>query len=41
MVQIFRLSTGRIKINQIPYIIFQATNQFSFKLFITIQCHDT
>ena len=28
-VQIFRLFTSRMKINQIPYVIFQATNQFS------------
>ena len=40
-VQIFRLSTARMKINQIPYVIFQATNQFWFKLCNTLQCHDT
>ena len=27
----FGLSTARMKINQIPYVIFQATSQFSFK----------
>ena len=30
-----------MKINQIPYVIFQATCQFSFKFCITLQCHDT
>ena len=39
--QIPRLSTARMNINQIPYLIFQATNQFSFKVYITLQCHDT
>ena len=40
-VQIFRLSTARMKINQIPYVIFQVRSQFSFKFYITLQCHDT
>ena len=40
-VQIFSLSTAHMKINQIPYVIFQATSQFSFKFCITLQCHDT
>ena len=40
-VQIFRLSTASMKINQIPYVIFQATSQFSFKFCNTFQCHDT
>ena len=31
-VQIFRPSTARVKINQISYVIFQATSQFSFTL---------
>ena len=39
--QIFRLSTARMKINQIPYVIFQTTSQFSFKFCITFQYHDT
>ena len=30
-VQIIRLSTARMKINQIPYVVFQASCQFSFK----------
>ena len=33
-------STARMKINQIPYVIFQALSQCSFKLCITLQCHD-
>ena len=40
-VQIFRLSTACMKINPIPYVIFQATCQFSFKICINFQCHDT
>ena len=36
-VQIFRLSTARMKINQIPYAIFETTSQFSFKFYITLQ----
>ena len=39
--QIIRLSTARMQINQIPYVIFQATSQFSFKFYITLQCHNT
>ena len=33
--------TACMKINQTPYVIFQATSQFSFKFCITLQCHDT
>ena len=40
-VEIFRLSTARMKINQIPYIIFQVTSQISFKFCNTLHCHDT
>ena len=40
-VQIFRLSTACMKINQIPYAIFQATCQSSFKICINFQCHNT
>ena len=29
------------EINQIPYVIFQATSQFSFKFCNTLQCYDT
>ena len=29
-----------MKMNQIPYIIFQTTSQFFFKYCITVQCHD-
>ena len=39
--QVFGLSTAYMKINQILYVIFQATSQFSFKLCNTLQCHDT
>ena len=34
-VQILRLSTTGMKINQISYVIFHATSQFSFKFCIT------
>ena len=40
-VQIFRLSTARMKINQIPNVILQVTSQFSCKFCIALQCHDT
>ena len=40
-VQVLELSTACMKINQIPYVIFQATSQFSFKLCNTLQCYDT
>ena len=39
--QIFKFSAARMKINQIPYVIFQAMSQFSFKFSITFQCYDT
>ena len=31
-VQIFKLSTVPMKINQIPYVIFQTTSQFSLNI---------
>ena len=40
-VQTFRLSTARMKINQVSYVIFQATSLVSFKFCIIFQCHDT
>ena len=40
-VQIFRLSTVLMKINQIFYVTFKTTSQFSFKYCITLQCYDT
>ena len=40
-VQIFRLSSARVRIHQIPHFIFEATSQFFFKFCITLQCHDT
>ena len=33
--QIFRLSTVPMKINQIPYVVFQTSSQFFFKYCIT------
>ena len=35
-VKIFRLSTARMKINRILFVIFQAASQFSFKFSITL-----
>ena len=40
-VQISRLSTARMKINQIPLVICQAASNFSFKICIMLQCYDT
>ena len=40
-VQIFRLSTACMKINQLLYVFLQATCQCSFKICISFQCHDT
>ena len=40
-VQFFGLSTSRMKINQISYVIFQPTSQFPLKLCNTLQCHNT
>ena len=34
-------ATARIKIHQIPNVIFGTKNQFLFKLCITLQCHET
>ena len=39
-VQIFRLLTSHIKINQNLYVICQATSQFSFKFCVTRQYQD-
>ena len=33
--------TTRMKIIQIPCVIFQTTSQFFFNYDITLQCHDT
>ena len=38
-VQIFRLSTAHMKINQIPYVNFQATSQFSFLKHLLVSWH--
>ena len=38
-VQVSRLSTGHIKTNQLPYVIFEATSQFSGNFCITLPFH--
>ena len=38
-VQIFRVSTARIKTHQILHVIFQTKIQFSLKVCVTVQCH--
>ena len=38
--EIFRLLSGCVKIQQIPYVMFGTTSQFFFKLWITLQCHE-
>ena len=38
--RIFRLSTARVKIFQIPHVIFQTKSQFFFKVWITSQCRE-
>ena len=35
--EIFKLLSGWVKIHQIPYVVFETTSQFFFKLFITLQ----
>ena len=37
--EIFKLFSGSVKIDQIPYVMFETTSQFFFKLFITLPCH--
>ena len=39
-VQIFRLSAARVKVHQIPHVIFQTKSQFFFKVWISFQCHE-
>ena len=39
-VQIFRLMTACMKINQILNVIFETSSQFFFKYCITLQCND-
>ena len=34
--EIFRVLSGWVKIHQIPYVMFENTSQFFFKLFITL-----
>ena len=38
--EILRLLCGWVKMHQIPYVMFETTSQFFFKLFITLQCHE-
>ena len=40
-VQIFSLATARIKLHQIPYVIFRTQSQFLFIFCITFHCHET
>ena len=40
-VQLFRLTTTRIKVHQIPHAIFGTKSQFFFKLCITLQSYET
>ena len=37
---IFRLLNGWVKIHQIPYIMFETTSQFFFKICIALQCRE-
>ena len=37
--KIFRLSTARVKVHQIPHVIFQTESQFFFKVWIFFQFH--
>ena len=39
-VQIFRFPTTWVKIHQISRIFFQTKNEFLFKVWITLQCHE-
>ena len=39
-VQIFRLSAVRVKVHQIPHVIFQTKCQFFFKVWISFQFHN-
>ena len=38
--EIFRLLSRWVKIQQIPYVMFETTSQFFFKLFTTLLCHE-
>ena len=38
--EIFRRLSGWVKIHRIPYVMFETTSQFFFKLSITLQCHE-
>ena len=38
--EIFKGLSGWVKIHQIPYIMFETTNQLFFTHCITLQCHE-
>ena len=38
--EILNFWSGSVKIQQIPYVIFESTSQFFFKLCITVQCQE-
>ena len=38
--QIFRFSSARVKIHQISHVIFQTKNDFFYKVWIALQCHE-
>ena len=39
-VQVFRLSTTRVKTRQVPHVIFHTKIQFFFKILINLECYD-
>ena len=38
-VQVFRLSTARVKVHRISYVTFRTKSQFSFKVWTTLHCN--
>ena len=40
-VQIFKISSARVKIWQIPQVSFELASQFHFNFCIIFHCHDT
>ena len=38
--EIYKLSTTRVKVQQIPHVISQIKSQFFFKVWILFQCHE-
>ena len=39
-IQIFKLSTARVKSHQIPNLVVQIKSQYFFKVLITLQCNE-